>query len=797
MNSESITIENQTDSQEERLKSTIFTSEEYMGPDCSCNIEDTLKRKSAYITEVNVNTLAHTIQVTFDPQKISVKDIEELLGSCGYECSSVSSVHEGKTPAHPPKHKQMEYREHRERKGMDPAAHSPENKHMEHREHREHKGMDPSAHHRMMAKDMRNRFFITGILAIPVLLLSPTIQEWLGLTISEFPGNELILLVFSSIIAFYGGFPFYKGAQKSLKNRRADMMVLVTVAVLAGYLYSLGTTFLFEAPDFYWEISTLVVFLLFGHWMEMRAVSGASGALTELVKLVPAQANLMKGNEIIETPTDALKTGDIVLVKPGESIPVDGIIIEGQSAINEAMITGESVPVSKKLDDQVIGGTINGQGSLQIKVTKTGEDTTISQISRMVRDAQSSKPQSQQLADRAANYLTIIALGVGSLTFLFWYVLLGTDLVFALTLTITVIVIACPHALGLAIPTVTSIATNLAAKSGMLIKTGNTLEDARKIDTIVFDKTGTLTLGEFGVTDIVSTDDWEEPLLLTLAAALEKNSEHTIAQGIVKKAVEEGLSLPVATNFQSFTGKGAKALIDSQEVYIGNPRLMSEIQIDVNHFKETINSLSSKGKTVVLVAAGGKLKGIIALADIIRGESYRAVKSLQEMGLKVAMFTGDNQKVAQYVSEELGLDYYFAELLPGDKSTKVKELQDQGMSVAMVGDGINDAPALTQANIGIAIGAGTDVAVESADVVLIKNNPLDIASLIFLSQATTQKMKENLIWATGYNAFAIPLAAGVLAPFGIFLRPEVGALFMAASSIIVVINALLLRRQKL
>jgi Cu2+-exporting ATPase len=657
--------------------------------------------------------------------------------------------------------------------------------------------MDPAAHHRMMAKDMRNRFFITGILTIPVLLLSPTIQEWLGLNIPEFPGNELILLFFSTIIALYGGLPFYQGARKSLKNRRADMMVLVTVAVLAGYIYSLGTTFFFEAPDFYWEISTLVVFLLFGHWMEMRAVSGASGALNELVKLVPAQANLVKGNDIIPTLTETLNAGDIVLVKPGESIPVDGIILEGQSAVNEAMITGESAPVSKKPEDQVIGGTINGQGSLQIQVTKTGEETTISQISRMVRDAQSSKPQSQQLADRAANYLTLVALGVGSLTFLFWFVLLGSDFVFALTLSITVIVIACPHALGLAIPTVTSIATNLAAKSGMLIKTGNTLEDARNIDTIVFDKTGTLTLGEFGVTDIVPTDDWEEQFLLTTAAALEKNSEHTIAQGIVKKASEKEVSLPIATNFLSITGKGVKAVIEGQEVYIGNPRLMAELQIDISQFKETIDSLSSKGKTVVLVAAGGKLKGILALADIIREESYRAVKSLQEMGIKVAMFTGDNEKVAQYVSEELGLDYYFAELLPGDKSTKVKDLQDQGMAVAMVGDGINDAPALTQANIGIAIGAGTDVAVESADVVLIKNNPLDIASLIFLSRATTQKMKENLLWATGYNVLAIPVAAGVLAPFGIFLRPEVGALFMAASSIIVVINALLLRRQKL
>ena len=772
MHKHSNTTARQANAQNERIRVKTFASEEYMGPDCSCNIEETLKGKSPHITDVNVNTLAHTIRVTFDPQKISTDEIKGLLAQCGYECSSIPSAQREEKPHHPPEHK-----------------------HMEHREHRDHKGADPAMHHRMMAKDMRNRFFITAILSIPVLLLSPTIQEWLGLTIPTFLGNELVLLFFSSIIALYGSLPFYRGAQKSIKNRRADMMVLVSVAVLAGYLYSLGTTFLFDAPDFYWEISTLVVFLLFGHWMEMRAVTGASGALTELVKLVPSQANLIQGNDNIEVSTETLKIGDIVLVKPGENIPTDGVVIEGNSSVNEAMITGESVPVPKTIEDQVIGGTINGQGTLKVKITKIGEDTTISQISRMVRDAQSSKPQSQKLADRAANYLTLAALGVGSLTFFFWWVLIGTDLVFALTLTITVIVIACPHALGLAIPTVTSIATNLAARSGMLIKTGTTLEDARKIDTIVFDKTGTLTLGEFGVTDIVPTDDWDESFVLAMAGALEKNSEHTIAQGIVKKAKD--LSLPVATNFQSIPGKGAKGLIEDQEIYIGNARLMRELGIKFGQFEETIDSLSAKGKTVVLVASGDRLKGIIALADVIREESYHAVKTLQSMGVKIAMFTGDNQKVAQYVAEELGLDYYFAELLPGDKSTKVRELQDQAMSVAMVGDGINDAPALTQANIGIAIGAGTDVAVESADVVLIKNNPLDIVRLIRLSHATTQKMKENLAWATGYNTLAIPVAAGVLAPFGIFLRPEWGALVMAASSIIVVLNALLLRREKL
>ncbi len=774
MNSESTTIDKHDNSQHEKYRSAIFASEEYMGPDCSCNIEDTLKRKSVHIADVNVNTLAHTIQVIFDPHKISVNEIEELLAHCGYECSSIPMVHEAKKPHHPPEHKHME--------------------------HREHKGMDPSMHHRMMAKDMRNRFLVTALITIPVLLLSPTIQTWFGFTIPDLGNeviNELLLLILSSVIVIYGGFPFYKGAIKALRNRHADMMVLVSVAVIAGFLYSLGTTFLFEAPDFFWEISTLVVFLLFGHWMEMRAVSGASGALTELVKLVPSTANHLKNGDIITVQTDTLQVDDIVLVRPGESLPTDGVVIEGETTVNEAMITGESLPVAKQVNSEVIGGTINGQGSIKVRITQVGADTTISQISRMVRDAQSSKPQSQKMADRAANYLTIAALGVGTLTFLFWRFLIGTDLVFALTLTITVIVIACPHALGLAIPTVTSIATNLAAKSGMLVKTGNVLEDARKIEVVVFDKTGTLTLGEFGVTDIHTTDNWDETSLLRMTATLEQNSEHTIAVGIVKKAEDRGIALSTATEFQSIPGKGAKAQIEEQEIYVGSPRLMRELNIDLTPFNEMINSLSEQGKTTICVGANGRLKGFFALADIIREESFTTIKALQSMGVKTAMLTGDNERVAKYVADQLGLDYYFAELLPEDKSIKVKELQSQGLAVAMVGDGVNDAPALTQANVGIAIGAGTNVAIESADVVLIKNNPADIVKLIRLSRATTQKMKENLFWATGYNAVAIPLAAGLLAPVGIFLRPEIGALIMAASSIIVVFNALLLRRKQL
>lgn len=666
---------------------------------------------------------------------------------------------------------------------------------MDHNKHMQHnKNEKPMSHHEMMVKEFRMKTLVSFIFTIPVLLLSETVQKWMGITIPDFGLNTTLLVIFATIIVVYGGSPFYKGAVKSLKEGILDMNVLVTLAVLSGYFYSLGTTFIFVAPDLYWEISTLVLFLVFGHWMEMRAVVGASGALGELVKLIPPKANLVKGDEVTEVDTAEVKVGDVLLIRPGDKIPIDGVVVEGQTSVNESMVTGESKPVSKKIDDNVVGGTINETGSIRIRVLKIGKDTALSQIIELVKTAQESKPRSQKLADRAAHYLTLTAIIVGILTFLFWAGFTTLGVVFALTLTITVLVITCPHALGLAIPTVTSISTTLAAKNGMLVKDMSAMENARGLQYVVFDKTGTLTEGKFGVSDIVTFSDWNKDKVLKNAAALEINSEHVIAKGIVKKAEDMNVSELKVEEFISIAGKGARASVDGTVVYIGNAALMKEIGADTVNPKDEFQRLSSQGKTVIYVAAEGTVKGIIALSDIIRDESMEAIAGLKKLGVKVAMLTGDNEIVAKYVSKELGVDTYFAQVLPGEKSSKIKSLQEKGYKVAMVGDGVNDAPALTQADVGIAIGAGTDVAVESAEIVLVKNDPRDIPRLITLSKKTMTKMKQNLVWATGYNVIAIPIAAGVLFPFGIMLRPEYAALIMATSSIIVVVNALTLKK---
>ncbi|MBR9680459.1 MAG: heavy metal translocating P-type ATPase [Candidatus Altiarchaeota archaeon] len=670
-------------------------------------------------------------------------------------------------------------------------------KHKDHkkRDHGEHK--EHGNHHQMMMKEFRAKTLVSSILTIPVLLLSPTIQGWFNFSIPNFGFNTALLVVFSSVIAIYGAMPFYRGAVRSLKSKILDMNVLVSLAVSSGYLYSIGSTFLFQAADFYWEISTLVLFLVFGHWMEMRAVLGASGALNELVKLIPPMANLVEGDEVVEVRTSTLKVGDTLLIRPGEKIPIDGKVVEGETSIDESLITGESKPVSKQLGDEVIGGTINKSGSIKIKVDKVGEDTALSQIINLVKGAQASKPKTQKLADRAAHYLTLTAIIVGALTFLYWYSFAAAGVVFALTLTITVFVIACPHALGLAIPTVTSIATTLAAKNGMLVKDMRAVEIAKNLDYVVFDKTGTLTRGEFGVSDIVSVSNWNEAEILKNAAALEINSEHVIARGIVNYSKKEKLKIPKASKFQAIPGKGAKGMVGKDEIYLGNFALMNTLKLNTKESKEELNRLSSQGKTVIHVATKDEIKGLIALSDTIREESYEAVRALKKMNIKVAMLTGDNKETAKYVAGELGLDQYFAEVLPGDKSSKVQKLQAERYKVAMVGDGVNDAPALTQADIGIAIGTGTDVAVESAEIVLVKNDPRDISRLVKLSKLTMSKMKQNLVWATAYNAIAIPVAAGTLYPYGITLKPEFAALIMAASSIIVVINALMLKRVRL
>jgi len=733
---------------------------EYMPPDCTCAIEDKVRDREG-VLDVTVNPVDDVVQVTYDGEKIDLSQIKEILERCGYHC-------EGE---------------------MDMPSHA----HMQH----EHQKAEAHDHHAMMEKDFRRRFWVVLVITFPVLLLSPTIQRWFGFTLT-FPGARYVLFVLATVITFYGAWPFYKNARKALRTGVADMNVLVSLAVSAGYLFSVGATFVFTAVDFYWEIASLVAVLLLGHWLEMRAVRGTAGALRELVKLIPPTANRIVGDQIEEVPTAEVEVGDLLLVRPGEKVPIDGEVVEGQSSVNEAMITGESKPVSKGPSYSVIGGSLNGEGALRIRVTRTGEKTALAQIISLVKEAQASKPPVQRLADRAAHWLTIIAVMVALGAFLFWFFIGGQTTVFSLTLAVTVLVIACPHALGLAIPVVTTISTTLGARNGMLIRNAEATETARRLDVVVFDKTGTLTRGEFGVTDVVSLADWDEDTLLRRVAAVEINSEHVIAQGIVRAATgaEHAKPLLQATDFRAIPGKGAQAVVEGVKLAVGNRALMSDLGLSLPE-DPRLTVLARQGKTVVYVAADGRLVGIIALADLIREESREALQPLKGMGLQVAMLTGDSQAVADWVAGELGLDIVFAEVRPEEKADKMKELQGQGKVVAMVGDGINDAPALIQADVGIAIGAGTDVAIESADVVLVKNDPRDVVRLIRLSRATMSKMRQNLVWATGYNVVAIPAAAGVLQPWGITLRPEWGALFMSASTIIVAINALLLRRARL
>ena len=736
---------------------------DYVSPECSCRIEDM------------VNKIPHVLESTFDPVnnilKVKVhrgmasdKEIIKELKQCKIRC-------EQRMPSH-----KMAGMEHAAMKMKKPATHD---------------------HHAMMEAEFRKHFLVAVIFTIPVLVLSPSIQRWAGYSLPTSAVWDASLLIMASVVILYGGLPFYRGVPRSLRMHSLDMNVLVTIALLSGYLYSVSITLgLLSVMDFYWEISTLATFLLFGHWMEMRAARTAAGAVKELVKLIPPSANLIKDDQVTQAQTSDLKVGDVVLVRPGEKVPIDGVVIEGESSLNEAMITGESKPVQKKEGSNVIGGTVNMEGALRVQVTKTGEETAVAQIIKLVEQAISSKPAVQRLADRAANYLTLIAIFVGGGTFVFWFGI-GAGIPFALALAITVIVIACPHALGLAIPTVTTIATTMAAHNGMLVKNADALEIAKLIDVVIFDKTGTLTKGEFGVTDIVKLGDWSEKQILENAAALEVNSEHVIAKGIVKKGREEGLENKKTEKFAAISGKGAKAVVGKDEVYVGNANLMRDLKISPEKFETAVSGLSAQGKTVVYVSTAKRIQGLIAMADLIREESREAVKRLKELGLEVAMLTGDNKQTAAYVAKELGLDTFFGEVLPDQKASTVKSLQDRGKRVAMVGDGINDAPALVQSNVGIAIGAGTDVAVESADIVLIKNDPRDVAKLITLSRKTMRKMNENLVWATGYNVIAIPVAAGILVPLGVVLPPEVAAITMTLSSISVTVNALLLRRARL
>jgi len=650
---------------------------------------------------------------------------------------------------------------------------------------------DHSGHEQMF----RKKFWWSLVLSIPVILYSSTIQQWLGFSMPEFTGSQWITPVFAVIVFFYGGLPFLKMAVPELKNRKPGMMMLISLAIVVAFVYSLGALFISTGKGFFWELVTLIDIMLLGHWIEMRSVRQASGALDELAQLMPDTAErITDEGETEEISVSELSEGDLVLVRPGESVPADGTIEQGESDLNEAMITGESKPVSKEEGDEVIGGTINGDGSLRIRISATGDDTALAGIMRLVKDAQESKSDTQILADRAAGWLFYVALSVAIITAIVWTIAIGFG-VDVIARVATVLVIACPHALGLAVPLVVAITTSLGAQNGILIRDRLALEQAREITTVMFDKTGTLTKGEFGVVNIATTDNQSEDDILALAAAIEGDSEHTIARGIRNAAEEKDLSLPGISNFEAIKGRGVKAQSDGKTVYLGGPKLLEHLDMELpealSDFKNTAND---KGQTAIYLIQEDNILGGIALADVIRDESREAIRQLHDMGLEVAMLTGDSEAVAKAVAEELDIDHYFAEVLPEDKDKKVSSLQDDGKRVAMVGDGVNDAPALTRADVGIAIGSGTDVAIESAGIILVKSNPGDIVKIMQLSRANHKKMIQNLWWAAGYNIFALPLAAGVLAPVGIILSPAVGALLMSMSTIIVAINAQLLRR---
>jgi len=675
-----------------------------------------------------------------------------------------------------------------------------QNEGMKHEKHEEMKheghavsgGKGHEDHHTHMLEDFRRRFIVSFILTFPVLLLSPTIQDFFNFEIS-FPGADFIVFLISSVVYFYGGYPFLKGIKQEISEKSPGMMTLIAIAISVAYFYSSAVVFGLHGEVFFWELVTLIDVMLLGHWLEMRSVMGASRALEELVKIMPSIAHLRKNGETVDVAVDQLKIGDKVLVKPGEKVPVDGTVIEGTSSVNESMLTGESKPVTKNPGHEVIGGSINGEAAFVVEVKKTGKDTYLNQVVELVRTAQESKSKTQDLANRAALYLTIIALTVGTLTFVLW-TLFGQTLVFALERAVTVMVITCPHALGLAIPLVVAVSTSMAAKSGLLIRDRQAFEKARSLEAVIFDKTGTLTEGRFGVTDVFplsgrddkTNEEINDKKILSLAASLEASSEHPIAKGIIESAREKGIEPSQVEKFSSIPGKGIEGIIEGKKYFVVSPGYLEEAGINLKD--ETIEEIKEQGKTVVFLLEEERVLGALALADIIRKESREAISKLKGMGIRCLMLTGDNRFVAAWVSRELELDDYFAEVLPHEKAAKVMEVQKQYVT-GMVGDGVNDAPALAQADVGIAIGAGTDVAIETADIVLVKNDPRDVLYIIELSRRTYSKMYQNLLWATGYNVFAIPLAAGVLYGYGILLSPAIGAVLMSLSTVIVAINA--------
>ncbi|WP_271178338.1 heavy metal translocating P-type ATPase [Leifsonia poae] len=691
-----------------------------------------------------------------------------------------------------------------------PPAGSAHDAHREHEGHDSHAGHaghaahDHSAHAGHDPAIFRRKFWLTLVLTIPTLVFSHGLQEILGLSGPRFPGSQYIPAVFGVAIFFYGGLVFLRGAVDELRNRQPGMMTLISLAIVVAFGYSLAVTFGLPGMDFWWELATLILIMLLGHWIEMSAVMGTQDALGQLAKLLPDEAERVLGDahggRTETVAVAALRVGDLVRVRPGAAVPADGEIVDGSSELDESLLTGESKPVSRGSGEQVVAGSISGSGSLVVRVTKLGGDTALAGIMRLVSDAQASKSRTQVLADRAAAWLFYVALAVASLTLVVWVILRPDDPAFVLERVVTVLVIACPHALGLAIPLVAQISTAIGARNGLLIRDRHAMEDARLIDVVLFDKTGTLTEGRQGVAAVVAADGSADAAdaVLALAAAVEAPAEHPIARAIVDEARSRGLSLARAVSFEALGGRGATATVAGAEVTVGAPRILTERGLTPT--AELVNAsrdAAGAGQTVVFVLRGDEVLGMVALADVVRPESAEAVRSLRDRGVRVAMLTGDSREVGEAVAAQLGIDEVYAEVLPGDKSSTVAALQKDGSRVAMVGDGVNDAPALAQADVGIAIGAGTDVAIESAGIVLASSDPRGVAKVITLSRATYRKMLQNLGWAVGYNVIALPLAAGVAIGIGVLVSPAVGAVLMSVSTIVVALNAQLLRRLRL
>lgn len=788
------------------MTSTVFEAGGQLRASSAAGLESFLRRQP-HIEDAQANPVSQSVTVRYDEAALTADEVRALIErfgcSCGGEvvpchlCQNEQLAVMGSTVAHGAV---LGASDEHAGHAMAPApAGQPVSGEMAQMAH----GMGHGGGMTMeqMVRDMRNRFIVAFILAVPIFLYSPLATEVFGLRLATPFGIDpnILALILATPAVLWSGKMFFVGAWRALRNRTLDMSVLVALSVGSGYLFSVAATFLFEGEVFYEAAVVLLTFVLFGHWLEMRARSGASDAIKALLNLTPPKATVIRNGEQVEVPTSEVVLDDIILIRPGDKLPVDGVVVEGASSVDESMITGESVPVEKSPGSSVIGASINKTGTFRFRATKVGADTALAQIVKLVQLAQNSKAPAQRLADRAAQWLVAAAVILGLLTLAGWLTIGGATFVFALTMAITVVIIACPDALGLATPTAIMVGTGLGALNGILFKNATALEQASKIEVVIFDKTGTLTVGQPRVVELAGAGNpVDEDELLRLAASAEASSEHPLAQAVVDAAKERKLRLTDATSFNAVPGHGLEATVDGRTVLVGNARLMRDRGIDFGALGSRAADLEGAGRTVARVAIDGEAGGLIAIADALRPSAKESIDRLHNVGIQVAMLTGDNRATAERIAAELGLDTVFAEVLPGQKADKVRELQATGKLVAMVGDGVNDAPALAQADVGVAIGAGTDVAVETADVVLMKSDPVDVLGAIALSRATVRKMKQNLVWAVGYNTIAFPIAMGLFYPaFGLLLRPEIAAISMAGSSILVALNALLLKRTKL